>query len=78
MYNRHGFLGSSSSSSFLSQDLKWGSLLLDHCGQGWYCTCLCLASQLLDDSFLLFVRCCCLFDLTYYHFGSGNFLSLIG
>lgn len=77
MYNRHGFLASSSS-SFLSQDLKWVSLLLDHCGQGWYCTCLCLASQLLDDSFLLFVRCCCLFDLTYYHFGSGNFLSLIG
>ncbi len=76
MYNRHGFLASSS--SFLSQDLKWVSLLLDHCGQGWYCTCLCLASQLLDDSFLLFVRCCCLFDLTYYHFGSGNFLSLIG
>jgi Na+-driven multidrug efflux pump len=76
MYNRHGFLASSS--SFLSQDLKWVSLLLDHCGQGWYCTCMYLASQLLDDSFLLFVRCCCLFDLTYYHFGSVNFLSLVG
>jgi hypothetical protein len=65
IYNRQGFLGSSSSSSSSSQDLKW----VDHCGQGWYCTCMCLASQLLDDSFLLFVRSCCLFDLTYYHFG---------